>query len=37
MEAKQKRAFVCITGQLQRLELENKLKTLLIPLERAGF
>ena len=32
-----KRAFVCITGQLMRLELENKMKTLIRPLLDEGI
>lgn len=33
----QPRAFICITGQLQRLELENKVKNLIRPLQQAGY
>jgi hypothetical protein len=33
----QKRAFVCITGQVSRLELDSKIRTLLKPLQKAGF
>ena len=32
-----KRAFVCITGQLLRLELENKMKNLLGPFIDSGY
>ena len=32
-----KRAFVCITGQLMRLELENKMKNLIGPLLDGGY
>jgi hypothetical protein len=32
-----KKAYVCITGQIQRLELHNKIKTILLPLRKAGF
>jgi len=32
-----KKAFVCITGQLGRLELENKIRTLIDPLHRHGY
>jgi hypothetical protein len=32
-----KRAFVCITGQLERLELRNKIENFFRPLSRNGF
>lgn len=32
-----RRSFVCITGQLERLELENKIVTVLQPLREAGY
>lgn len=31
------RAFICITGQVSRLELDYKVRTLLIPLRDAGY
>lgn len=31
------RIFVCITGQLQRLELQNKFRTLIQPMKKAGY
>lgn len=33
----QNRSFVCITGQLGRLELDNKIITMLAPLRNAGY
>ena len=33
----QRRSFVCITGQLSRLELQNKIVTVLEPLRRVGL
>mmetsp|Transcript_1005 Transcript_1005/g.2329 ORF Transcript_1005/g.2329 Transcript_1005/m.2329 type:complete len:429 (-) Transcript_1005:631-1917(-) len=33
----EKRALVCITGQLARVELENKLETLIKPIQSAGY
>ena len=33
----QKRSFVCITGQLSRLELQNKIATILEPLRKVGL
>lgn len=32
-----KSAFICITGQLSRLELENKIRTLMEPLHGQGY
>lgn len=32
-----KKAFVCITGQLARLELENKINNLLLPIQQEGY
>ena len=32
-----KKAFVCITGQLGRLEMENKIRTLIAPLQENGY
>ena len=32
-----RRSFVCITGQLERLELDNKINSVLFPLRAAGF
>lgn len=31
------KAYICITGQLPRLELVNKISTLLLPLHQRGF
>ena len=33
----QRRSFVCITGQLSRLEMQNKIATVLEPLRRSGL
>ena len=33
----QRRSFVCITGQLSRLELQNKIATVLEPLRKVGL
>jgi len=35
--ATEKRALLCITGQLARAEFENKLETLIKPTQNAGF
>ena len=35
--ASQRRSFVCITGQLSRLEMQNKIATVLEPLRQAGL
>ena len=32
-----RRSFVCITGQLERLELDNKINSVLFPLRAAGY
>ena len=32
-----KKAFICITGQLSRLELENKIRNILEPLHQQGY
>jgi len=32
-----RRSFVCISGQLERLELQNKIATVLYPLREAGY
>jgi len=36
-DKKDKRALVCITGQLKRLELDNKMKTLIQPIRDDGY
>ena len=33
----EKRALVCITGQFVRAELENKMETLIKPIQSAGY
>ncbi|CAB9512856.1 expressed unknown protein [Seminavis robusta] len=33
----EKRAFICVTGQFDRFELENKIKNLFAPLQRSGY
>ncbi|CAJ1944255.1 unnamed protein product [Cylindrotheca closterium] len=35
--SKKPRIFVCITGQLHRLELKQKFKTVIQPMEKAGY
>ena len=32
-----RRAFVCVTGEMTRLEVENKIKNLFSPMQDAGF
>lgn len=32
-----RRSFVCVTGQLERLELDNKINSVLFPLRAAGY
>ncbi|CAB9526841.1 expressed unknown protein [Seminavis robusta] len=36
-DEKRKRAFVCITGQLERVELENKIRNVFQPLQKIGW
>ncbi|KAL3940615.1 MAG: hypothetical protein SGBAC_004871 [Bacillariaceae sp.] len=36
-KSKKPRIFVCITGQLQRLELKQKFRTLIQPMKKAGY
>jgi len=36
-EEEKKRALVCITGQLARLDLENKIDTLIKPMQDVGY
>ena len=34
---KEKRAFVCVTGQFDRFELENKIDTIFRPMQKEGY